>query len=208
MEAIVIRASSISLLRGDREILRDFNLEISAGRTLAIIGPNGSGKSTLISALVGDLSPSKGEITINQRPIHEYSLSELATIRSVASQQQRFSLAYKVEDVLMMAITFSGDQESILRAVDALDIKHLVTRKVTSLSGGEQQRVSIAMALAQKSQHLFLDEPFSAQDLESTERITKHLRQLASEGVAVVVVAHMSERELAWCDERIELKRI
>jgi ABC-type cobalamin/Fe3+-siderophores transport system ATPase subunit len=131
----------------------------------------------------------------------------LAKIRSVTSQQQRFTLAYRVEEILKMAITFSGSEESISRAVAALDIVHLFGRKVTSLSGGEQQRVSIAMALAQSAKYLFLDEPFSAQDLESTERITTHLQELAREGTAIVVVAHMTQAELSWCDDSVQLGR-
>lgn len=201
----MISVSALTLKREEREIVRNFNVEIHPGKTLAIIGPNGSGKSTLISALVGDLLPSRGSITVDARALGEYSLHELAHIRSVSSQQQRFTLAYKVEEVLKMSISHAGDSESISRAVESLQIGHLLSRKVTSLSGGEQQRVSIAMALAQNALYLFLDEPFSAQDLESTERITTLLRELAIEGKAVVVVAHLSEKELSWCDQRIQL---
>ncbi|MCX6430531.1 MAG: ABC transporter ATP-binding protein [Actinobacteria bacterium] len=204
----MIRASSLSLKRGDREILRDFDLEIQGHKTLAIIGPNGSGKSSLISALVGDLVAANGTVTIDEKPLADYSRSDLAKVRSVASQHQRFSLAYRVEEILNMSITYSGDTESISRSIDALDIHGLLPRKVTSLSGGEQQRVSIAMALSQRAKYLFFDEPFSAQDVESTERITSHLQELAAEGRAIVIVAHMPQSELSWCDQIIKIKKI
>lgn len=201
----MISASGLTLVREGIAILRDFTLDIHPGKTLAILGPNGSGKSTLVSALVGDFQPSQGTITIEDRALSQFTFRELAGIRSVSAQQQRFSLAYTVDEVLRMAISYSGDSESISRAIDSLQISHLLGRKVTSLSGGEQHRVSIAMALAQNSSYIFLDEPFAAQDLESTERITKVLQELAHEGKAVVVVAHMSAKELAWCDQRIHL---
>ncbi len=201
----MISASALTLTREGKVIIRDFNVEIHPGRALAVIGANGSGKSTLISALVGDLRPTRGSITLNDRNLNEFSFRELAQIRSVSSQQQRFSLAYRVEEVLKMSISYSGDLESIARAVEALQIADLLKRSVISLSGGEQQRVSIAMALAQKSSYIFLDEPFSAQDIESTQRITNVLQEFVQEGKAVVVVAHMSLKELSWCDQRFQL---
>jgi iron complex transport system ATP-binding protein len=80
----------------------------------------------------------------------------------------------------------------------------LADRQVTTLSGGEAQRVSIAVAIAQKTPVLLLDEPLSAQDVRSRKRIIELLQNLAESGVTVVVVAHSNELELTWADKIIK----
>lgn len=200
-----IQARSISLHRGGRLIVENFSVDVAPGKVVALLGPNGSGKSTILSALAGDLPVSSGHVRIDERLVPEISPQELATLRAVSQQHQRFSLAFTVREVLTMAIAKSGSSLTIFEAVGALAIESLVDRKVTSLSGGEQQRVSIAMALAQDTPYLLMDEPFAAQDVESSARISEHLRNLSQLGKAILVVAHMNERELVWCDELVRL---
>jgi iron complex transport system ATP-binding protein len=86
----------------------------------------------------------------------------------------------------------------------ALDLISLANRQVTTLSGGEAQRVSIATAIAQQTPVLLLDEPLSAQDVGSRKRIIELLQNLALTGVTVVVVAHSNESELTWADKVIK----
>jgi iron complex transport system ATP-binding protein len=86
----------------------------------------------------------------------------------------------------------------------ALELTSLAERQVTTLSGGEAQRVSIATAIAQKTPVLLLDEPLAAQDVGSRKRIIELLKVLAESGVTVVVVAHSNESELAWADKVIK----
>jgi iron complex transport system ATP-binding protein len=88
--------------------------------------------------------------------------------------------------------------------MQALDLTALADRLVTTLSGGEAQRVSIAAAVAQKTPVLLLDEPLAAQDVSSRKRIIELLKSLAESGVTVVVVAHSSEAELTWADKVIK----
>ncbi len=204
----MMQAKSISVFRSEREIIRDFNIEIAAKQVIAILGPNGSGKSTLISALAGDIPLTSGSITLHQKNLKEFSIRELARIRSVSTQHQKFPLAFTVSELLEMSHRYCGDSESASQAIAALNIEPLLERKVTSLSGGEQQRVGIAMALTQDTPFLFLDEPFAAQDLESTARIAKHLQTLAEGGKAIVIVAHMAKSELSWCDQIIRIKAL
>ena len=201
----MIGARNLSLVRGEKIVLENFSIDIQLGQITAILGPNGCGKSTLLAALSGDLQPATGDISLDDRPINEYSIAQLARIRAVSSQSQRFSLAFTVEQILEMSLLRSGNEESTSNAIQALNIAHLLGRKVTTLSGGEQQRVGIAMAIAQATPYLFLDEPFAAQDLESITRIQKFLRELAVQGVGVVVVAHAQEDSLDWCDVKVRL---
>lgn len=200
-----IRADSISLNRGTRSIVENFSINIEPGKVLALLGPNGSGKSTIVSALAGDIQPTSGGIEFDDRLLQEIPIAELATLRSVSQQHQRFTLAFTLTDLLSMATVRSGNSQSIFEAVHALEIENLMERKVTSLSGGEQQRVSIAMALAQETPYFLLDEPFAAQDVASTARIARYIQNLAQLGKGILVVAHMNERDLAWCDELIQI---
>jgi ABC-type Mn2+/Zn2+ transport system ATPase subunit len=85
-----------------------------------------------------------------------------------------------------------------------LAITDLVDRKVTELSGGEKQRVAIALALSIDAPILLLDEPFAAQDVASTKRIIDLLQKAAKSGKTVILVAHLSESELSWCDQIIQ----
>ena len=200
-----IRADSISIHRGTRSIVENFSINIEPGKVVALLGPNGSGKSTIVSALAGDMQLTSGGIELDDRPLQKIPIAELATLRSVSQQHQRFALAFTLTDVLRMATNRSGNTQSIYEAVHALDIENLMDRKVTSLSGGEQQRVSIAMAFAQETPYLLLDEPFAALDVASSARIALYIQNLAQLGKGILVVAHMNERELAWCDELIRI---
>ena len=93
---------SISLQRGSTHVLSDFSLEIQEKTITAIVGANGCGKSTLISVLAGDLKPDSGSVQLLNRDLQEFSLSELAAMRSVVMQHQNFWLAYSVREVLEM----------------------------------------------------------------------------------------------------------
>jgi len=201
----MITARTLTVSRGEHVVLKDFSMQIHPGQITAILGPNGSGKSTLLAALSGDIAVASGEITIDDRLLADYDVAGMARVRSVCLQSQKFSLAFTVEQVLAISILRSGNTESMNRAVIALDIATLLPRTVISLSGGEQQRVAIAMAIAQATPYLFLDEPFAAQDLASAARIKSYLRTLASQGVAIVVVAHVEEDTLEWCDVKVRL---
>lgn len=193
----MITINEITIVRDGREIIYDYSEQIPAGSITAIVGPNGCGKSTLLAAIAGDIAPTKGTITIDE--IHPIltSSSQLAEIRAVAIQNQSYSLGFTVKQIIEMA----GPSEEVMRA---LDLTSLAERQVTTLSGGEAQRVSIATAIAQKTPVLLLDEPLAAQDVGSRKRIIELLKVLAESGVTVVVVAHSNESELAWADKVIK----
>ena len=100
---------------------------------------------------------------------------------------------------------FAGSTaESETAALTELAIIDLANRKVTELSGGERERVAIALALAVDAPVLLLDEPFAAQDGESRDRIIELLKRLAKSGKTIILVAHMPKSELLWCDQIIQ----
>ena len=200
----MISVNSIAVLRGANPIIKDFSAEFKAGTITAIIGPNGSGKSTLLAAIAGDLPLASGVIKLNEKDLASYQIAELAKLRSVVLQQPLFNLAFTVQEVLAMARTAGSTLESENSAIAKLAINDLIDRKVTQLSGGERQRVAITLAIAVDAPLLLLDEPLAAQDVESTNRIIELLKSEAKAGKTVILVAHVPESELSWCDQIIK----
>ena len=193
----MITINEITIVRDGREIIYDYSEQIPAGSITAIVGPNGSGKSTLMAAIAGDIAPVKGTITIDELHPILTSPAQLAQIRAVAIQNQSYTLGFSVQQIIEMA----GPAQDVMRA---LELTSLAGRQVTTLSGGEAQRVSIATAIAQKTPVLLLDEPLAAQDIGSRKRIIQLLQKLAEGGVTVVVVAHSDEADLTWADKVIQ----
>ncbi len=200
----MISINSISVSRGTNVVIKDFNAEFKAGTITAIIGPNGCGKSTLLAAIAGDLPLTDGAISLNEKDLKSYHIADLARLRSVVLQQPAFNLAFTVQEVLAMARLAGSTAASENAAIEKLAIGELVNRKVTQLSGGEKQRVAIALAIAVDAPVLLLDEPLAAQDIESTKRISELLKSEAEAGKTIVLVAHVSESELSWCDQIIK----
>ena len=200
----MISINSISVSRSANPVIKGFSAEFKAGTITAIIGPNGCGKSTLLAAIAGDLPLTSGLIKINEKDLENYSISELAKLRSVVLQQPLFNLAFTVQEVLAMARSAGSTLASENAAIAQLAINDLVDRKVTQLSGGEKQRVAIALAIAVGAQVLLLDEPLAAQDVESTKRIIELLKSEAKAGKTIILVAHVPESELNWCDQIIK----
>jgi iron complex transport system ATP-binding protein len=192
----MITIDQLTIYRDSNAILTNFSAQIPAGSITVIVGSNGSGKSTLLAAIAGDLAPDSGTIRIDETYPDLASAKELANLRSMAMQNQVFNLGFTVRQVIEMA----GPAESVMTA---LELSEIADRLVTTLSGGEAQRVAIAQAIAQDVPVLLLDEPLSAQDLQSRQRIITLLQTLAESGRTVVVVAHSSESELAWADQII-----
>jgi len=193
----MITIDEITIVRDGREIIYDYSEQIPAGSITAIVGPNGCGKSTLLAAIAGDIAPKKGTITIDDEHPILTSPAQLARIRAVAIQNQTYSLGFTVRQIIEMA----GPSDEVMKA---LELTALADRLVTTLSGGESQRVSIATAIAQNTPVLLLDEPLSAQDVGSRKRIIELLQKLAESGITVVVVAHSDEAELTWADKVIK----
>ena len=193
----MITIDEITIVIDGREIIYDYSEQIPAGSITVIVGPNGCGKSTLLAAIAGDIAPDKGTITIDEHHPILTAADTLAGIRSMVIQNQSFVLGFTVRQVIEMA----GDSAHVMKA---LELTEIADRLVTTLSGGEAQRVAIAQAIAQNAPVLLLDEPLAAQDIHSRKRIIELLQDLAEQGKTVVVVAHSNETELSWADKVIK----
>lgn len=200
----MIEISHLSVFRGKREIITDFSATIPAASITAITGANGSGKSTLLAALAGDLEYQSGEIKYSSQELRTISLEDQSKIRSVVLQNQSYWLSFTAREVISMG----QDQESIARLesiLDLLDMKAFADQAVTTLSGGQSQRVEIARALIRDTPVYLLDEPLSAQDAQSKKRIISYLEAMRDQGKTILVIAHIDRDSLGWCDQVIDL---
>lgn len=200
----LVEITNIKIKLGNRLVVDDFSATLSPGTITAIIGPNGSGKSSLIGAIAGDLPLFAGSIAINGVAIKALSLKEAAAVRSVVLQNRNYWLSYSVREVVAMG----QDPVAISRIdhiIDQLEMKEFADQRVTTLSGGQAQRVEIARALIRDSEIYLLDEPLSAQDSNSKDRIIQILQDMRAAGKTILIIAHSEARALTWCDQVFDL---
>jgi len=195
-----LRFNNATIGYGQKPVLYSVSLAVSPGEVLGVVGPNGVGKSTLIKAASGILSPLEGQIFINNYDINRLSPPERARNLAVVPQARQLPEAFTARDVVLMGRTpylgwLAGESEVDHRIADEVMSKtataHLADRQVGQLSGGEQQRVLIARALAQTPSVLLLDEPTAHLDLKHQDEVLKLVRELAlKEDFAVVITLH------------------
>jgi putative ABC transport system ATP-binding protein len=179
--------------------LRDVDLRIDEGEFVAVMGPSGSGKTTLLNCLSGLDDIDSGQVMLDGRELH--ALSDADRTRHRASEMgfvfQQFNLipvltaAENVELPLLLAGVHS--KQARARATETLSrvgLGHRTTHRPSELSGGEQQRVTIARALAARPRIVWADEPTGALDSETSTEIVELLRELHAEGLTLVMVTH------------------
>lgn len=185
---------------GDNNIpvLNDINFEIETGSTVSIVGPSGSGKTTLLGLCAGLDQSSEGDIILNGIKLSGLSEDKLAEVRNehVGFVFQNFQLlpTLKAIENVLVPMELRGVKNGQKEAMDLLDRVGLAARAdhyPSQLSGGEQQRVSLARAFANKPKILFADEPTGNLDAETSLIIEDMLFQLNKEsGTTLVIVTH------------------
>lgn len=200
----MISCREISISYGSRKVVSNFSAQFAPGTVTAVLGANGSGKSTLLAALAGDLAPSTGEIIFNERTLSSYNSMELSRLRAMAAQNHPYWMAYKTIEILRLG-NKEVSQERYDYLIEKLNIGGYLQEPVTTLSGGQLQRIEIARALLRQLPLLMLDEPFASQDLASIEAIKGLLLEESLAGRTVILVAHLRREDLSWCDQIIEL---
>lgn len=209
-----ISARGVSVYIGARAIIAHVDLDIAAGELLAIVGPNGAGKSTLIKALAGDIKPSEGAVTLNGRPISEWTLEERARQRAVLPQRPELAFSFRAFEVVELGrhphrghTSLAENNTAVIGAMAAADVLEFADRDCRTLSGGESHCVHFARALAQlwqplngMSRVLLLDEPTSSLDLFHQHAILTKALEIARAGTAVVAVLHDINLAAAYAD--------
>lgn len=202
----MIEIKNLSVARGKRTIVDAFSATIAPGSITAITGPNGCGKSTLAQAISGDLKIQSGQIMLAGRELQSISLEEQAELRSVVEQNRNYWLSFTAREVISM-----GQREEDLARLDGvmqrLHITEYADQSVTTLSGGQAQRVELARALIRDTPIYIFDEPLSAQDSQSKARIIEEFQALQRAGKTIIVIAHIDRQALTWCDQIIDFNQ-
>ncbi|MEJ2871019.1 ABC transporter ATP-binding protein [Actinomycetospora sp. OC33-EN08] len=210
-----LRAERATLGYGGRTVAEDLTVDVPEGAFTAVVGPNACGKSTLLRALVRQLDPSSGTVTLDGRPVGVWKARAFA--RAVAFLPQD-PVAPEGETVRRLvgrgrfphqrpwALWSPADAEAVEGALVAAGVSELADRGVAELSGGQRQRVWIAMVLAQETSHLLLDEPTSFLDLRHQYEVLSLLARLRDEGRTVVAVLHDVNQAARYADHVIALR--
>lgn len=199
----MIEIKNVSFAHGKNHVFEDFSTVVAEEKATLLSGPNGSGKTTLLQLIGGVLKPSSGSIVINGQDISGLKTKEQAALRSIAPQRRIFELAFTVEEIFAI-IKSKHRAEHTAEVFEALDLHDLFTSKVTELSLGQQQRVSVALALIQKADFYLMDEPFSAQDSSYTQKLVD-LIGLLSKKTGILVISHNTGQIAQYFDESISL---
>jgi cobalamin transport system ATP-binding protein len=200
---LVLRGASFAYAQGFA--LRGIDLSITAGEMAALLGPNGSGKTTLIKLASGILTPAEGEVRFGGASLGKLSRRQVAQRIAVVPQQFDIPFAYTVEEVVMLGRTpftrglageSKADRQVVAEALELTGMAGFRERYFNDLSGGERQKVVLAMALAQEPQLLLLDEPTAHLDINHQVEILELLRTL-NRRRRVTVVAAVHDLNLA-----------
>jgi ABC-type cobalamin/Fe3+-siderophores transport system ATPase subunit len=214
--SVQIRVSDLTLGHSGEPVVRGISVEPVPGRVTALVGANGSGKSTLLRALAQLHTPDAGRITLDGRDLSTYKPRELARKLSFLTQSPLVPAGVTVRELvaygrhphrgLLDRAKGDEDREAIDWALDATALRPLADRLLDQLSGGERQRAWIAMALAQRTGLLLLDEPTTYLDIRYQIEVLRLVRRLAADhGITVVVVLHELNQAAAFSDEMVVL---
>ena len=213
-------ARGLEVERGGRLILDGVDLKVEPGQCVALAGPSGAGKSTLLAALAGELGARAGEVRLEGEPVAGMHPAALARRRAVLTQRTDLRFGFRVMEVVLFGraphcqgVPGPEDRRLAQRALELSRASHLIGRIYTTLSGGEQQRVHLARALAQllpvvfeRPGYLLLDEPTSSLDPAHAHAMMEGVLRLCREGLAVCVVLHDLDLAARFAD-RIALMR-
>ena len=207
-----IETRNLSYNVNGKAILSDINLRLNKGKLVGIIGPNGAGKSTFMKLITNVLKPSIGAIYLDNENISHYPIKELNKKIAYLPQNVTFNFPFKVlEIVLMGRYPYLGrlqnenksDNKIALKSLELVNMEKFKDRNILTLSGGEQQRVSLAKIITQQTDFLFLDEPISNLDINHQLIVMELLKSLASEGKGTYVVLHDIRLANKYCDKII-----
>ncbi|MCA6080404.1 MAG: ATP-binding cassette domain-containing protein [Endomicrobium sp.] len=201
-----IELKKVSVLRGNRKILDDINLNISSSENVAVIGPNGSGKSTFIKLITGKIYPSyTGNGTVCRLfERRRWNIHDLRSMLGIVTNELQYDFYNEItgfEAVLsgfFSSIGISNNhavtKEMIRKAgdmIDFLDVSSLKDKKIETMSSGEARRFLIARSLVNSPKVLVLDEPSNSLDISSSLKLHNTMRKISDSGTKIILVTHL-----------------
>lgn len=196
---------------GKKEIVRGVSFSATHGEFVCIIGANGCGKTTLLKCILGLIAPFSGKVHMEGKNTLRLSDKERAQMFAYIPQVHTPPFPFSTADVVLMGRTpyigrFSQikqeDRKIAWEAMCTLGIEHLAQRTYTKLSGGQQQLILIARALAQQPQLIIMDEPTASLDFGNQQIVLSRMRALADAGVGVLMVTH-DPHHAFYCADRV-----
>ena len=188
-------------------VVKNVSLKIASGQIVGLLGPNGAGKTTTFYMIVGLVAADHGNILLDQKnltktPIHIRAKQGISYLPQEASIFRKMDVSENIISILELR-NLSKHQiklelESLLKE---LNIQHIKNNTAISLSGGERRRVEIARCLANKPKFILLDEPFAGIDPIAVIDIQKIIKQLASNGIGILITDHSVRETLGICDQ-------
>lgn len=209
-----LSVENLSFSYGQTPVLREVSFTAEKGELVSVLGPNGVGKTTLFRCVLGTLTPLKGYIKMDNEDLAALTPRERAKRIAYIPQIHPPTFGYTVLDTVLMgsARQLNAFQQpgaaQLRRAEEALEqvgALHLRERNFAHLSGGEQQLVLIARALAQDAEVLMMDEPTSALDYGNQLRILQMVRRLAAQGYTVILSTHNPQHALTFATRMLAL---
>jgi len=212
----MLRVENLSFSYGGQPVLDDISFEIKTGKITTVLGANGCGKSTLFSLLTKNLSPNSGNIYLGEQDISQMKLKHFAQQVSIVHQHNTAPPDITIKKLIsygriphtkkFQALT-KEDDKIIEWALEATDLHSFKDKQVAQLSGGQRQRAWIAMALAQNTKTLLLDEPTTFLDVRYQIEILNLIKNLNEEyGITIIMVLHDINHALGFGDEIIGLE--
>ena len=203
---MIIDVRELNALLGGNHILKDVSLNTSGNSFIGVIGPNGSGRSTLLKCIYRVLKPSAGEICLDEKPLHSIPIRESAKLVSVVAQHNYYNFEFSVEEVVLMGRTpykkalerdNAQDYQIVQESLEQVGMSDFASRAFSTLSGGEQQRVILARALAQQTPCLILDEPTNHLDIKFQLQLMDIVKNLNR---TVISAIHDLNIAAMYCD--------
>jgi iron complex transport system ATP-binding protein len=207
-----ITGENISVALGGTEILRSISLDTADKKFIGIIGPNGSGKTTLLKCIYRVLKPQGGAIFLNGRDMRTFPIKETAKEMGVVSQHNYYNFDFTVREIVLMGRAphkkqmerdNADDFRIVDKALETVGMESFADRRFSTLSGGEQQRIILARALAQQTKCLILDEPTNHLDVKYQFQLLNLLKKLE---LTVIAALHDLNLAVSYCDYIYVLK--
>lgn len=209
----MIRIDNVSFDRDGTQVLQNITANIPEAGITAIIGPNGAGKSTLLHVVAGLLSPSSGTVQVNGANIHTAAAAHRAKLLAILTQSQPQVPRLSVGDLVAFGRwphhhgrPGPEDHRIVRNAIKRFQLEPLENTPLDALSGGQRQRAYVAMAWAQSTPFLLLDEPLSALDPRVAKSIIGQLKDMSEASHGIALVLHDLQIAANWADHVIALK--
>lgn len=211
---MIIKCENISYKYDSKNGINDFSSEFKSGNIYGLIGPSGAGKSTLIKLISGNIRPSTGSIKIDEKEINKYTNKEKINLISWLPQTVSCNFDYTCREAILFGrygysnfLPSRKDYKICDEIMQEMNINHLADRFLSSLSGGEFQRIMIAQTIAQNAKCIILDEPISHLDVKCQNEIMEYLQKRTKKNDNIVIISiHDLTVASYFCDYIILLK--